>query len=812
MFQNIADSSELNKEEVEVNNNSNDKIEKLKEVLRIQNIIIYILSFLVSIVSIRDGLSPFAFSFFVAACSSSIPAGPVLVTTMLGTIISQGARGALTYILNILFFLLTIVFFKPYVQDDRNEITKLGKNLVISSIIVQAIKFFTGTFLIFDVINSILVIIFTYVFYKIFVNSIGVLETFGLKSAFTIEEIIGATIIVAIASVALGKYRFYGISIANILSIFLILVLAWKNGILVGSTIGVTLGLVLGIVGYISPIQVLAFSISGLLAGSLNRLGRIGVIVGFLIGNTIISYLTTGNSIAILLYRELLIAGIMILFVPKYFDIDIEDLVGRGKFFAPVVDNRLTASTIVENKLDYLSETINEIAKNYGIKQADVEYEIENINKSKEAFVEDLLNNLDSFPNNILYEDLISLDNDLIDSIYMVLVEKEEISEKDLVNIFEKKNEILDIESNNAIKEDVNQIVRIVNRTYRINEMNFQWKQRLQDNNKTISKQLKGVSRAISEIADNMKPKVESIFGKKEAEVMELLKQKEILIKEIKIRQDKNKKYFIDILFEKQIREKEKVRCIESILSKVCKEKIVFQKDTSNINSKLYMQKYISANIFSLQLGLAQIPKAGNNVSGDSCMQMKLEDNKHLVVLSDGMGTGTEARKSSQIVVKMMKQALLAGFDKEDSMELINSTIKVSSEEIFATMDVAIFDLYKGIVEFIKNGSCKTYIKNKSKLEFVNSNSLPLGILNDVDFSVFDRKLEDGDIFIICSDGIVDSSVEQSEDKWLIKLIKEVNTNNVKKLADMILQEAVDNSYGIAKDDMTVIVGKVTKI
>jgi len=126
-------------------------------------------------------------------------------------------------------------------------------------------------------------------------------------------------------------------------------------------------------------------------------------------------------------------------------------------------------------------------------------------------------------------------------------------------------------------------------------------------------------------------------------------------------------------------------------------------------------------------------------------------------------------------------------------------------------MDVAVFDLYKGVVEFIKNGACKTYIKNRSKLECVDSNSLPLGILNDVDFTVYDRDLVDGDVFIICSDGIVDSS-EQSEDKWLVKLIKEVNTNNVKKLADIILREAIDNSYGIAKDDMTVIVGKVSKI
>lgn len=812
MFQNLANrAEELNKKDVK-EKNKNINLDKIKDIFTIQNIIIYILSFLISTVSIKDGLFPFGFAFFVAACSSTIQAGPVLVTTFLGILISQGSGAFLIYFLNILIFLLTVVIIKPYVQEDRNEVTKLGINLIIASAIVQAIKCFTGTFLIYDVITAIITVILTYIFYKIFVNSIGVLENFGTKSAFTIEEIIGATIIVAISAVAVSKYRIFGISIANVLSIFLILVLAWKNGVLVGSTIGVSIGLILGIIGVITPAQVLAFSISGLLAGAVNKLGKVGVIIGFLAGNAIISYLSTGNTVQILLYKELAISAIALLFVPKYIQIDIEDIIGKNKFFAPIPDNRLAESKEAEKKLEYLSDTVKEIAKTYGVKDEDIVYEIDNINKSKEAFIEDLLNNLDSFPNNILYEDLININNLLIERIYLMLTEKEEITEKDIIKIFEERNEILDIKSNQAIREDVNQVVRIINRTYRINEMNFQWKQRLHENKKTISKQLKGVSKAISEIAEDMSKNKDKEFSKQETEIKELLKQKEILVKEIKIRQNKGKKYFIDLLFEKQIKEREKVKCIESILTKVCKEKIVLQKDTSHIDANMYMQKYISEDKFAIQLGLARLPKTGNDISGDSCIQVKLDDNKHMVALSDGMGAGAKAKKSSQIVTKMLTQTLSAGFDKEDSIELINSTVKLSTEEIFATMDVAIFDLYKGIVEFIKNGSCRTYIKNKQNIDIVEPNSLPLGILNDVDFTAYDKDLHDGDIFIMCSDGIIDSNQVQAGDKWFLKLIKEINTNNVKKMADIILNEAIDNGYGILKDDMSVIVAKVVKL
>lgn len=807
MFQNLADNIELDQKDVKVN-----KLEFLKDVFTVQNIIIYVLSFLISTVSIKDGISPFALAFFVAACSSAIPAGAVLVTTSLGVLISFGPGEFLSYFLTVLVFFLSVFFFKPYVQEDRNEITKLGKNLIISSLVVHAIKIFIGPILVYDIIISIVTIILTYVFYKIFVNSIGVLENFGLKSAFTIEEVIGATALVAIAAVAVSRYRVFGISIANIFSILLILILAWKNGVLVGSTIGITIGLVLGVIGAITPLQVLAFAVSGMFAGAFNKLGKFGVIAGFAIGNAILSYISTGHAVSIILYREILAASAVLLFIPTYIELNIEDLIGKNKFLSPVAENRLAESRNAKERLGHLSATVKEIAKSYGIKDEDLVIdEIENINRSKEMFIEDLLNNLDTFPNNILYEELINSENGVIEDIYKILVEKEEINEKDILDIFEKRNEILDVD-NSAIKEDVDQVIRILNRTYRINEMNFQWKQRFQENKKSISKQLKGVSKAISEIAEDISKVKEEPYQKQEVEIRELLKQKEILVKELKIRQNKSKKYFIDILFEKTIKDRDKIKCIESILSKVCKEKIVLQKDTSHLSSGLFMQRYISEDKFTVQIGIAEAIKAGNDVSGDSNIQIKLDDNKHLVAISDGMGSGKEARKSSQIVTKMLKQTLAAGFEKEDSLELINSTVKLSTEEIYATMDVAVLDLYTGIVEFIKNGACKTYIKNKQNISEVESSSLPLGILNDVDFTAYDRDMQDGDIFIMCSDGIIDSNREQSDDKWFIKLLKEINTNNVKKMANIILNEAVDNGYGVLRDDMTVMVVKVNKI
>lgn len=90
------------------------------------------------------------------------------------------------------------------------------------------------------------------------------------------------------------------------------------------------------------------------------------------------------------------------------------------------------------------------------------------------------------------------------------------------------------------------------------------------------------------------------------------------------------------------------------------------------------------------------------------------------------MGSGTDARKASKTAVSMLGRMLSTGFDKDTSLELINSSMYINSkEDSFATLDVAIFDLHLGNMEFMKNGACPTFIKNKKDVNVIKSVSLP---------------------------------------------------------------------------------------
>ena len=145
------------------------------------------------------------------------------------------------------------------------------------------------------------------------------------------------------------------------------------------------------------------------------------------------------------------------------------------------------------------------------------------------------------------------------------------------------------------------------------------------------------------------------------------------------------------------------------------------------------------------------------------------------------------------------------------AIETVNKILN-TEEEMFATLDIAIMDLYKGNIEFIKNGAAPSYIKNKKKVQLIKSLSLPAGLLNDVKLTIYDKDIEKDDILLMCSDGIIDSNVEyKNKELWLKYLLEDIETENTQKIADLVLSEAIDNNFGIAKDDMSLIVCKFTQ-
>ena len=297
--------------------------------------------------------------------------------------------------------------------------------------------------------------------------------------------------------------------------------------------------------------------------------------------------------------------------------------------------------------------------------------------------------------------------------------------------------------------------------------------------------------------------------------IISALETKDIMIEDIEINKNENR-YFIDVYLKEssKVSETKDIERIQKILEKNLNEKMMLNEaKTKKLNKQgKRVFSYLSDDKYIIQIGQATKLKKDSAVSGDSSLQIRLNDGKYLLALSDGMGSGPEARKSSQIAIKMLERLLMSGFDKNTSIDLINTTIMNANEEIFATLDIVIIDLYNGKIEFIKNGACPTYIKNKKKVQIVKSLSLPAGILKDINLTTYDKDIENQDIIVLCTDGIIDSNVEyKNKELWVKYILEDIETDNCQKISDLIINEAVDNNYGIAKDDMSIIVCKLTK-
>ena len=808
MFQNI------NEDTIEINN----KAEKAKRnvnifsnVLTKENLAIYVVAFMMSLVGIGGDFSIFSISVLGACFASSVPALGVVAVSLLGNFIKFGVGGGLGYFLTTLVLIITLFIFKPrYNEEERNEKIKIGKNVFIATLLIQIVKIAMAQFTLYDVLASITLSIIALVFYKIFVNSIVVVQEFYEKRAFSIEEVIGASLMLAIAVGGIGDFSVAGFSIRNILSILIVMVLGWKNGMLIGTTSGVTIGVTLGVITNSEPIMIAAYAISGMIAGILNRFGKIGVVVGFVLGNILLAYVANGYTVELIHFKEILIASIGLLFVPKTLQIDIEEFTGKSKLLPSMSDRALNKSKEVAESLNNVSNAINEMATTYRGQDDLDAVEKDNISsdENKEIFIGELLNNLEPYKDNMLYDDIAKADGEIDNEIFELLLEKQEISRKDLLQIFANCNSYIvgaeDNKISKQLEDNIMQIVRTINVSYKVAKSNFIWKKKEEQTKKNISNQLKNVSNAIKSMAKDIEKdiKAEEKYQAERLEIVDLLRQKEIEVQDIMIKKDNR---FIVEIYLTRLLENTKLEQIAEILTNILKESIVLNAEAT-VGKKIV---YLSDDKYIMAIGMAQETKNNSKQSGDSILNIRLKDGKYLVAISDGMGSGKEAKNSSNQTLRLLENLLVSGFDKKASLDLINNALMNQNKETFATLDIAIIDLYEGNIEFIKSAACPTYIKKNKRVQMIKSNSLPTGILEESKLETFDKDINDGEIVVLCSDGILDSNVEyKNKELWIKYLLEDIETTNTQKIANLILEESVDNNYGIAKDDMSVVAFK----
>lgn len=243
-------------------------------------------------------------------------------------------------------------------------------------------------------------------------------------------------------------------------------------------------------------------------------------------------------------------------------------------------------------------------------------------------------------------------------------------------------------------------------------------------------------------------------------------------------------------------------------ISRVVQKEMVFLGEKGQTFEKGERDLYfVEKSKFVLTTSVLRIQKDGEIVSGDNFSLQKIKEGKVLALLSDGMGSGKRASWKSRQMVELFELLLNAGFERDLSIWLLNSFISMLWDgAVSSSLDLAIIDLYSGKVDFVKLGASTTYIRRADKIECIHSTSLPVGVLEQVEFDTCRRTLYHSDIIVMMSDGVMDHISDENGETYLADFIAKRDTNNVQLLAQAILEETHNKTKKCLKDDCTIMV------
>lgn len=206
-----------------------------------------------------------------------------------------------------------------------------------------------------------------------------------------------------------------------------------------------------------------------------------------------------------------------------------------------------------------------------------------------------------------------------------------------------------------------------------------------------------------------------------------------------------------------------------------------------------------------------RIKKYGSPVSGDNFSVKEYEDGRLVMMLSDGMGSGSLASCESCMMLDTMEELLEAGFAPEYSIAFANRCMSRRNKgRIFTTFDMVVIDMYDGTMRSFKQGASVTYVirpgDDGNEVRQITSTTLPVGVLDDAECDMADVKLAAGDAVVMVSDGLSDMDVSDH----MQDVLKGIRVGDSRRMVDDILGAMIGQGDVSLRDDVTVMAAVIS--
>lgn len=193
---------------------------------------------------------------------------------------------------------------------------------------------------------------------------------------------------------------------------------------------------------------------------------------------------------------------------------------------------------------------------------------------------------------------------------------------------------------------------------------------------------------------------------------------------------------------------------------------------------------------------------------GDTVGVFRERDGRFFALISDGMGSGAEAAMTSGVSGAYLRKMIHAGASCEMAVRMLNGFLRHRGNgalhECSATVDLLELDLMEGKASFYKNGAAPTYVFRNGGIFKLRSRTVPVGIIRESDTRRIGFDVAAGDMIVMVSDGVTQG---REECPWLFDLLRSQSEDvSVDRIADLVVKYAKNEG---ASDDLSVLVIKI---
>lgn len=210
----------------------------------------------------------------------------------------------------------------------------------------------------------------------------------------------------------------------------------------------------------------------------------------------------------------------------------------------------------------------------------------------------------------------------------------------------------------------------------------------------------------------------------------------------------------------------------------------------------------------AMEIGAATRSRSGEDVAGDSYISRALPGGRHVLALSDGMGSGVSALEESHAALSLMVESLRAGYTRAQALDVVNALMLMcTGREMYATMDLCVCDLHTGETAFEKLGACASYVVREGEVRAIGADTLPVGVLPDVEARSLRMTLRPGDTVVMLTDGVLDAFPGGEE--ALREAVRRLCWLHPQAVGEKLIAQALGG--GEARDDMAVLCAKIQR-